>query len=720
MTKRFMLPLTLLLVAAGLGFGKRPVTIDDVGAERGEEGIRGLVWAPDERAFAYKKGGSLHVFEIEERKHRDVVKLAGLEQEAAPVPEPERFVWRNRRVRESDVQWFPGGARLLVKAGGDLFVVETGEETWKQLTRTNIDEADPKLSPDGRFVSFRRENDLYVLEVDSRKERRLTRDGSATIWNGRLDWVYPEELAIGSAHWWSPDSRHVAYYQFDVSPIGLYPHADLLQLEAVAEPQRYPKAGTPNANVKVGVVSASGGRTRWLDRVNGEEEIFGRVDWLPDSSAVAIIKLDRVQKRLEMLLAPLRGAARTLFVEEDEHWVNLTDNYRFLEQTPRLLWSSERDGYRHLYMKPLEGGEVAQITQGEWEVSSVNCVDEDSETVYYTSTEVSPLERHLYSIGFDGSGKRRLSSEPGMHGAAMSPACRYYSHSYSNMTAPDRTVLRDVSGSEVEVLRKPDEKTDREFDLAPLEIVEVKADDGAVLYAKLSRPANFEEGKKYPAIVMVYGGPHAQSVRNSWSGVDLRQALAHAGFVVWQLDNRGTAARGHAWETAVYRRFGVREMKDQVTGVKHLISMGFTDPDRVGVYGWSYGGYMTINSLVHAPDVFRAGVAGAPVTDWRNYDTIYTERYMGLPAVNEEGYRESSPVHFAGRLEGDLLLIHNIEDDNVLFQHTMQMAVELQKAGKPFEMMIYGQKSHGVTGVEGKHLNRQILSFFERALQRAR
>jgi dipeptidyl-peptidase-4 len=284
------------------------------------------------------------------------------------------------------------------------------------------------------------------------------------------------------------------------------------------------------------------------------------------------------------------------------------------------------------------------------------------------------------------------------------------------MTTPPRRTLHTIDGAEWSIYREADRKLQDEYNLLPSEIVQVKASDGTQLYARLIKPANFHAGQKYPAIVMVYGGPGAQSVRNSWSGATWDQALAHRGFVIWQLDNRGAAGRGHAFESALYRRLGEKELADQREGVRQLIAQGFVDPARIGIYGWSYGGFMTLYSLLNAPDVFKAGIAGAPVTDWHNYDTIYTERYLGLPGENAEGYRLSSDVSYADKLKAKLLIVHNIEDDNVLFQNTLQMSDALERAGKLFTMVIYPQKSHGVGGPVRKHLLEVTTEFFEKNL----
>jgi dipeptidyl-peptidase-4 len=381
------------------------------------------------------------------------------------------------------------------------------------------------------------------------------------------------------------------------------------------------------------------------------------------------------------------------------------------------LWSSERDGFRHLYLYSLDGKQLNRLTSGRWEVTSVDCVDEAAERVYYTSTEPTPLERQLYSVKLDGSDKRRLTSESGTNSASVGPGCGYSVRTFSSVTEPSSRTIYSSAGAEIGVWRKPDRRVLDEYEILPTEFLQVRASDGTLLNGRLIRPAGFRPGRKYPAVVMVYGGPGAQSVRNSWRGADYDQVLAHHGFVIWQLDNRGSSGYGHAFETPVRHRFGEQELADQKDGVKHLISMGFVDPARIGIHGWSYGGYMTLTAMFHAPEIFHAGVAGAPVTDFREYDTIYTERYMGLPSENEEGYRKAAPLHFASQLQGKLMLAHNFEDDNVLFQHTLRMMDALQKAGKHFDLLLYPQKAHGVTGPARRHFLEAMTDFFERNLK---
>lgn len=710
--------LTLALSGALLFSQKKPVTLESLGRTRPLMFGGGSTWAPDGKRFAYMEGKSLWVYDVPSKSKKEVANTAALESAAVKPPEAGQFDWQNRRVSEERFQWSASGKQILFSVNGDLFLWNLDTGKWDQLTATPAAERDARLSPDGKQVAFRRGHDLYAMEMASKKTTRLTTDGSDTLLNGELDWVYPEELELGRAWWWSPDSSRIAYMQFDVSRQAVYPHADLLAPSPVFEPERYPYAGTPNADVRLGVIPAAGGRTRWMDLGETRDTLMARVNWLPGNHGIAVQKFNRVQDRLDLLLAnPGDGTSRLIFRETSPHWINVSDDFRPLGDGSRFLWSSERDGFRHLYLFRLDGKQVAQLTKGDYETDGIAGVDEKNGRVYYLSSEPSPLERHLYSVGFDGEDKKRLTAMAGTHAISMSPTCDYYLDAASNFTTPSSRVLYTSDGNPWAVYREADRKTADEYELLPAEILTVKAADGAMLYARLIRPAGFDPSKKYPAIVMIYGGPHTQTIRNSWSGATWEQALAQRGFVIWQLDNRGSSGRGAKWEATLYRRLGARELEDQKTGIAQLVSMGFVDPARIGIYGWSYGGYMTLYSLLNAPDLFRAGVAGAPVTNWRNYDTIYTERYLGLPSENEEGYRASSALTYAANLKAKLLLVHNIDDDNVLFRNTMQMADALQKAKKPFEMMVYPQKAHGVIGPVRQQMLEMMTAFFERELK---
>jgi dipeptidyl-peptidase 4 len=717
----FLFRITLL--AAGLALSleaqPKPITLETLKQRSLPDMPYAAIWAPNGYQFVYTRLGALHLYDCREMKSRVVMaKMADLAAAAVKDSRPEgAFGWQNRRVSEQRIQWSADSGHLLVVDGGDLFWVNAKDGSFQQLTKTEARESDPKLSPDAKKIAYRIEHDLYFLDLASSKSTRLTTDGSETLLNGELDWVYPEELSLSTAYWWSPDSARLAYLQFDTSKVMVYPHADLLKTPALAEGERYPQAGTPNSDVRLGVVDLENRKTRWMNLGETRDHLLARVQWL-NTMEVAVQRMTRVQDKLEFLAANWETRqVRQVFAETDPYWINIHSLTRVNPEEKQIVWASEKSGSRHLYLRDFEGKELAQITKGDWEVSDLQGVNWQKKLLYFTSTEVSPLERHLYSISFDGKNKKRLSTEPGTHAISMSPTAEFYLDNYSSISSPVRQTLHAASGDQVAVLKAADTKIQAENEILPTEFHTLKTKDGATLYARLIKPKNFDPQKKYPAIVMVYGGPHAQSIRNSWSGgANLDQVFAHKGYVIWQVDNRGSGGRGHTWESKLYRRFGKIEVEDQKAGIEHLVSLGFVDATRIGMSGWSYGGYMTLNTMLSEPKLIKAGISGAPVTNWHLYDTIYTERYLGTPQENEAGYRESSPLYKAKNLEGKLMLVHNFGDDNVLFQNTLQMSDALQRAGKFFELMVYPQKSHGVSGPARFHLNEAMVNFFDRNL----
>jgi len=718
------MPLRSLLVflacSSVLFAQKKPITLETItqfDRGGGRPGGGTPVWSPEGKHFAYIRGSQVMLYDVAAKREKELLLLEPLQKAAIPIPEAQRFDWQNRRVSEDSLQWSDSGKELLLSVRGDLFLFTLDSGKWDQLTATAEPEHDPKLSPDGARVAFRRGHDLYNMDLASRQVTRLTEDGNPTLLNGELDWVYPEELDLGTAYWWSPDSKHIAYLQLDTAREMIYPQVALTGVRAIAEPERYPQAGTANADVHIGVIPAGGGNTRWMDLGDTRGYLIARVYWTPDSSKLAIERFTRVQNELDLTLADAStGAAKSILHESDPYWINHNDLFHFLNDG-RFIWGSERDGFQHLYLYGLDGKQHKRITEGNWEVTNLAGVDEARQMLYFVSSEASPLERQLYSIKLNGKDRKRISQGTGTHGISMSPSTEYYLDTFSNITQPSRRTVNTKDGAEWSVYREMDRRLTDEYEVLPTEIVTFKGSQGTLFYARLIKPANFRSGEKYPAIVMVYGGPGAQSVRNSWLGATWDQALAQRGFVIWQMDNRGSTGRGHAFESPIYHRMGKTELADQLEGIRYLAGQGFVDPARIGIYGWSYGGYMTLYSLLNAPDVFRAGIAGAPVTNWRNYDTIYTERYLGLPSEDAEGYRASSAVEYADKLKAKLLMVHNIEDDNVLFQNSMQMADAFERSGKLFDMVVYPQKTHGVTGQLRKQLLEKTTDFFEKNLK---
>jgi dipeptidyl-peptidase 4 len=704
--------LFLLLTILPVLAQKKPVTLESLKAVK-HEGDGPPTWAPDGKTFLFQREQTLRIYDPATKTSKELVSTEALDAAAVKGPEEGAYGWANRRVDSGGVEFSASGKEVLYSTGGDLFLIHVDTGKWEQLTKTPEAEEDAKLSPDGKTVSFRRESDLYTIEIASRKETRLTHDGSETLLNGELDWVYPEELELSTAYWWSPDSKSIAYLQFDTSPEPIVPHEDVLGVRVRYEPERYPQVGENNAEVHLGVVAAAGGATRWLEVGDTRNSyLIARAGWMPDSRSVYVVRMNRVQNRLELFSIGVESNMPTAMLREaDPYWINLDGDVRFLKDGKRFLWTSEKDGYRHIYLYSNEGKELKQLTKGEWEVRSIVSVDETR--VLYLSDEGNPLEQHLYSVKLDGSGKQRLDKTEGWHAASAGGA--YYLDTASTLKSPWRTTLHSIEGAELGVYREADTT---EFEILPTEIVKFKGADGTELHGRIIKPKGFEAGRKYPVIVDVYGGPGVMlPVHNSWSGVSMDQVYAHKGYVIWECENRGGQGRGHRFETAIFRNLGAAELADQVAGVKYLVSLGFADEKRIGIHGWSYGGFMTLNALLNAPDVFRAGISGAPVTSWMNYDTIYTERYMGLPQENVDAYKNTALPPKAANLKANLMLVHNYEDDNVLFQNSLQMTNALQHAGKQFEYMLYSQKTHGVSGPAADQMNASMLDFFERNLK---
>jgi dipeptidyl-peptidase-4 len=569
---------------------------------------------------------------------------------------------------------------------------------------------DPKWSPDQSRVSFLRDHDLWVVGLDGR-ETRVTTGGDDRLLNGELDWVYPEELGIASGYAWSADGRRLAYLQLDESKVTEFPLVDYRPRLGRVTPELYPKAGDPNPVPKVGVV-APGGPTTWIDLGPDPDIYVPRFGWLPDGR-VFVQRLNRQQTKLDFLIAdPETGAAKALFSEEDPAWVSVHDDLAFLKDG--FVWSSERDGWRHLYFYTYDGA-FRRLTQGAWEVTRL--LGADGAWVYFESTEGDFLQRHAWKAPLAGGERQRLTGPAGWHSVTLSPSREHFLDLHSTAGSPPRLQLNRIDGSTLALVEYEIAPEVGDYDLPRPEFVTVKA-DGVELPAMVLKPADFTPSRKYPVLVHTYGGPGAQLVADRWGGGTYlwHGTLAARGIVVFTLDNRGSGGRGRDWERMLHKRLGAVELKDQLLGVEWLKSQPWVDASRIGIWGWSYGGYMTCAAMTRS-DAFKAGIAVAPVTDWRLYDTIYTERYLKRPIDNGDGYVASSPIHEAAKLSGRLLLVHGTHDDNVHFQNAVVFADRLIEARKPFEFMLYPGKSHGIWGENCRvHLFEMMTEFLLRNL----
>ena len=617
-------------------------------------------------------------------------------------------------------QWSPKGDALLLSSGGDLWLFTPATKSLKRLTSSPGEEEATTFSPDGAKVSFVRGNDLHVVELATGREARLTTTGTDTVLNGKLDWVYQEELAgrrAGRAYSWAPDSTAIAYLRLDQVRVPTYPIVDFLPTNGKVLPQRYPKAGDPNSVPSVHVVGLNGKETAAVTFSPDDLYVAPELAWTADSRQLCYLVLDRPQTRLEVRLVPRAGGtSRTLLVETDPAWINSIEPPRFLEDGS-FVFASERTGFIHVYRYARDGRLLNAVTKGEWAVDRTWEIDEGKATVLFVGTEKDPRERHVYSVGLDGTGFARVTSGRGSHSFDLAPGGKYWLHVFSDLETPPKSDLVAADGRTVARLFDAEGETG-EYRLATSELGTLKAADGTVLFTKLVRPASFDPTRKYPVIVYVYGGPHAQVVQDRWGATSLFDHLcAEKGFLVFSLDSRGSWGRGHAFESAVLKRLGEVESKDQLEGVSWLRKQAFVDPARIGVWGWSYGGYLTLYLATHAPEAFRAAVAGAPVADWKLYDSIYTERYMKTPKENPEGYRASSCVESAGKLGPKLQIQHGTSDDNVHMQNTMTFVDALVRARKDFEVVPLPSQKHGPRDPAYRlYSNQRILEFFEKNL----
>jgi dipeptidyl-peptidase-4 len=685
---------------------------------------RGLVWTPDGKALSYfeTKGSGkearteLWVMDAANGERRLLVASDKLES-ILPVDtsRPTQATGLGRRA-PSQYQWAPDGAGILFQSPTALAWLDVKSQTTRTLVSGKATLVDPKISPDGRNVSFVRDHNVWLVNLADGKERAVTQGGTEEIRKGELDWVYPEELDIKTAYWWSPDSSAIAYLEMDERKVSQYPLVDFSSPSGEAEMERYPTAGGANPIVRVFVASLTAVEPRAMD-AGAETDIYvPRVNWLTDSKHLAIQRLNRPQTALDLLIADsTTGKTRTILSENDANWINVSDDLYFLKDGKRFLWSSERSGYRHLYLYDLEGKQLAQLTKGEWEVSAVDAVDEAKGLVYFTATEKSPLERHLYRLALDGTGFTRLTKDEGTHAAVLAPNATAFYDTYSNAATPPRQDLYRADGARLATINENKIAELADYHLSPMEFLTVKSRDGVQLNASIIKPPDFHPQTKYPVLVYTYGGPHAQVVRNGWGGANFlwHQLMAQKGYIIFSLDNRGSGGRGHPFETPLHFRMGAQELSDQRDGVQYLKALSYVDSNRIGVWGWSYGGYMTLHAMFEAGGDFKAGFAGGPVTDWRYYDTIYTERYLGLPQKNEKGYQDSSPVKYASQLKGKLLIAHGTGDDNVHFANTLAVINDLIEAGKYVEVLAFPGRGHGVSDPPARRvLMQRVMQFF--------
>lgn len=628
---------------------------------------------------------------------------------------------------------FDGSGRFaLYLWEGDIYLLDLPVAEFRRVTASEATEKAARFSPDGQKLAFVRDNDLYVYDLVRQTEKRLTFDGSETLLNGTLSWVYWEEIFgrqdIG--YWWSGDSKALAFLRTDESDVSQMYFPDFQPAVPRLITQRYPKAGGANPLLHVGIVEIEDPDPLWVELGPPPYEYIVRVDWLPDHRRLCVQTLNREQTELRLFLADrFTGIAALLLLETDTAWVNIHDDLYFLKDGKHFIRASERDGYRHLYRYTLDGTLVNRITRGNWTIHSaggqvfwvdraVNAIDEKKGWIYFTAQEKSPLERHLYRIRFDGSGMERLSKGEGFHSAAFSPDARYYFETFSNLrTLPSLSLYRS-DGRLQQTLAKPRPELLDKFAPQYPEIFSIPAPDGFPLPAELLKPAQFDPERRYPLIIYVYGGPAAPSVSDEWrSSLLFDNILLQKGYLLARIDPRNATAISKTLENLLLGEMsGQVELADLLAGVRWFKEQTYVDPERVGIWGWSGGGSFTLNAMTRSRE-FKAGISIAPVTDWHYYDTRWTEFAMKRPQDNPEGYEKTSFVKTAQNLHGRLLLIHGTYDDNVHPQNSWHFIDELIKANVMFDMMFYPMRKHDIGDDPAQiHLYNRMLEFWERNL----
>jgi dipeptidyl-peptidase 4 len=710
---------------------RKQLTIEKIFAEGGITGRapETMKWSPDGTKVSFVERdddgehGELWYADAVTGEKKVLVTEIKLSQLAPPASKihDEREKERVTRYHVAAYAWSPDSKHLLFDSQGQLWYYTLDTGTAVQLTSSPDASEDPKFSPDGTRLAFVRKHNLYMHPVSGEGgERPLTHDEKEkdkerdkngdterenNILNGEVDWVYAEELAARSNFYWSPEGHEIIFLQMDETRVPAYPITDWLPTHPRVEQEKYPQPGDPNPSVRLGVVGGNGGKVRWIKLTDDDDTYVPRFGWIREGWAWAEV-LNRKQDVMDLYFIDAKaGKSRKVLTDsEPGAWVNVNDDFRILKSGDRFLWTSWQDGHTHIYLYSFNSPDPMasdaklerQLESGDYEVIAINGVDEAAGTIFFTANKGDPREEKLFSVKLDGSAAESLSSEAGNYTANFADDGKHYVETHSATLSPPRVLLCVPGGN---CYRIWEGRSVADYDLVAPQPVGFKADDGTVLYGYLILPRHADASQKIPLIVHIYGGPAGQTVQDTWGGTNalFHQMLANEGFAIFSVDNRGTPNRGKKFSTATRLQSGGVELKDQLAALDQLYpQFPQLDRTRTGIWGWSNGGSMTLFALTHS-DRFKAGISVAPVTNWRDYDSIYTERYMGLPKDNPGGY-DDSIVNAASGLRGSLLLVHGTSDDNVHYQNTIQMSDALIHAGKQFRLMVYPNKTHGISG----------------------
>ena len=728
--------LSFLALLASVPASAERLTLDRIYGDQALAGasVRNLKVSPDGARVTFLRGRDDNQYQLDlwEFNMKDKTTHRLVDSKVLVPEENLSDAEKARRERERtaslkgilNYSWSPDGKQLLVPIAGNLYLIDAAKPDAARLVASgNV--LDPKISPMGRYVSFVRNQNLFVIDLSTGKERQLTSDGSGNVHNGEAEFIAQEEMGQRTGYYWAPDDSAIAYKRYDESKVPVARRFEIYADRTDVVEQRYPAAGDPNVTVQLMIVAPASGEQHSVDLGANPDIYLVRADWSANSKALFYQRQSRDQKTLELIsVDPATLKQRTLVTEHADTWTTIHDDLRFLKGKNAFLWSSERSGRNHLYLYDLDGKLLHAVSKGDWGIDNVLAVDEKAGKVYVASNRDAVVDKQTYALALDGSSAdkpKRITQGDGWHDAAFARNGEVFVDTWSDPSTPPQVSIRRADGSMIGWLEHNELNDAHPYakfkaDHLPTEFGSMKAKDGQTLYYSLIKPYKFDASKRYPVFLSTYGGPHSQHVARRW-GNYFDQYMAQQGFVVFRLDNRGSSRRERAFTDANYKRLGTVEVEDQLTGVEWLSKQSFVDAKRIGVFGWSYGGFMTLRLLSQASDKVAMGVSVAPVTDWKLYDTHYTEQFMSTPAANAEGYQQSSIYAHVDGLKSPLLLMHGMADDNVLFTNTTRMVDALVNRNVHFELMTYPGAKHGISSRAGqRHVYGNIEAFFKKNL----
>jgi dipeptidyl-peptidase-4 len=713
------------------------LTLDRIHADPALSGpsVRSLAVSPDGERVTFLRGRPDNQFQLDlweyNMKDKTTHRLVDSKQLVPTENLSLEEKARRERARTASLSgilgynWSPDGKRLLVPIAGDLYLVDVAHpDAARKVASGNV--ADPQISPKGRYVSFVRDQNLYVIDLSTGQERQLTTDGKGTVHNGEAEFVAQEEMDQRTGYYWAPDDSAIAYKRYDEAPVPVARRFEIFADRTDVIDQRYPAAGDKNVLVDLKIVNPASGAQKTVDLGLDKDIYLVRADWAPDGKTLVFQRQSRDQKRLDLVAVDANSLAeRTLLTETSNTWVALGDDLRFLKKQNAFVWASERSGRNHLYLFDMNGKLLHPITRGEWGVDNVLAIDEGAGKIYIASNKDAVVDKQVYALNLDGSNADkpvRITKQDGWHEDRFAANGKIFVDTFSDPNTPPQVSIRRADGAMVEWVEHNELNANHPYakyvaNHLPTEFGTIPAHDGQTLYYSMIKPANFNPAKRYPVFLFVYGGPHSQQVTRGWGNM-FKQYMAQQGFVVFTLDNRGSSRRERKFTDVIYGNLGAHEVEDQLTGVDWLDQQSFVDPKRVGVFGWSYGGFMTLRLLEAGSDKLAMGVSVAPVTDWALYDTHYTEQFVGAtPQSNPKAYEQSGVLAHLDGLKSPLFLVHGMADDNVLFTNSTRLIDALVNRDVQFQLMTYPGAKHGISSRAGqRHVYGMIEAFFKKNL----